>query len=55
MEPRAEVGQSGSDEDEAWERYWDETEGAFYMHNPTTGETRWAEGDRGYEDIAEPK
>jgi len=55
MDPGAEGGHSAGDEGEAWERYWDDAEGAFYMHNPSTGETRWAEGDYGYTDIAEPK
>jgi hypothetical protein len=45
---------AGGGEDVEWERYWDETEGAFYMHNPSSGETRWA--DDGVDGAtAEPK
>jgi len=35
----------GGGEDGEWDRYWDDEAGAFYMHNPGTGETRWADAD----------
>ena len=44
----------GSEESE-WERYWDDEAGAFYMHNPSTGKTRWATEMEGIGWVAEAK
>lgn len=27
--------------DESWDRYWDDEAAAYYLHNATTGETKW--------------
>jgi hypothetical protein len=34
-------GGSSIIDDVAWDRYWDDEAGAYYLHNPLTDETKW--------------